>query len=253
MQYQNVEITLELRGIDELYQVYEPSLGKHVSPTYYRELHPNEDVSISRFLRFNGSGPSTIDLDGYLECNFVFLDEPERRAIAGKNSDFLVERVYRIEKGGIAAQNTIDLQVANPIKEIIWITRRSDATRFNEHANFTAKHPENQDYPLLASAKMIWNGLDRIEEKPAAYYSMIQPFQHHTSSPREGIYAMSFSIYPEKLQPSGSFNASMIQRIQLYVTTVPYSDIREIEVVVYCLYYNIFRVMGGSGGMVFQS
>lgn len=159
-----------------------------------------------------------------------------------------------MEKGGILSQNTIDLVISNPVKEVIWITRRSDASQYNEWGNFTAAYPENPNFPILASAKMLWNGMERMEEKPAAYFQLLQPFQHHTSSPREGIYTYSFAIYPEKIQPSGSFNASMISKIQLYVTTENYDPTpAEYEIVIYTVYYNIFRVMSGSGGMVFQS
>lgn len=255
LQYQNVEVTIELRSLEELYQVYDEPTGLHMSPAEFRSKPWNvgKNVSIQRFLAFDGNGPVTVDLNAHLECNFYFLDEAERRAIAATNADFLVERVYRTEKGGIFSQNTIDLVIANPVKEVVWLMRRADAIKYNEHANFTASYPENPNFPIMASAKMLWNGMERMEEKPAAYYQLLQPYQHHTSSPREGIYAYSFAIYPEKVQPSGTFNASMIQKIQLYVTTERYDDAEEFEAVIYTVYYNIFRVMGGSGGMVFQS
>jgi hypothetical protein len=161
--------------------------------------------------------------------------------------------VYRTEQEGILTQKTVDLVIANPIKEVVWFLRRTDAYRYNDWYNFTAIHPENTNYPIMSSAKMLWNGLERIEEKPAAYYQLVQPYQHHTSAPRDGIYCCSFALYPEKVQPSGSFNASMIQKIQLYLTTETYPEPHEYQVVVYTVYYNIFRVMSGQGGMVFQS
>jgi hypothetical protein len=257
LQYQNVEVILEIRSIEEMYQVYDKASGLYMSPSEFRAQPHNrgKDVSIQRFLSFDGdSGATSIDLNANLECNFYFLDETERRTIAASNADFLVERVYRTEKGGVYNQNTIDLVIANPVKEVVWLMRRSDAIKYNEWGNFTAVYPENPNFPIMASAKMLWNGMERMEEKPAAYFQLLQPFQHHTSSPREGIYAYSFAIYPEKVQPSGSFNASMISKIQLFVTTEKYPNIPdEYEIVVYTVYYNIFRVMGGSGGMVFQS
>lgn len=256
LQYQNIEVSIEFRGIEELYQVYDERLGMYMSPSEFRGIPYNHgiNVSIGRFLSFDGVNTATrIDLDAYLECNFIFLDEPERRVIASANTDLLVERVYRTEKEGIYAQNTLDLVIANPVKEIIWLMRRTDVHRYNDWANFTAKHPENMYFPILASARMLWNGLERFEEKPAAYFQLLQPYQHHTSAPREGIYNYSFAVYPEKVQPSGSFNASMIQKIQLYLTTEQYPDVDDYQAVVYTVYYNIFRIMSGQGGMVFQS
>ena len=124
-------------------------------------------------------------------------------------------------------------------------------SRFNTWSNFTASHPENSAYPILKTAKIIWNGLERIEEKPGAYFNQVQAFQYHTGSPREGIYPFSFSLMPEKSIPSGFFNASMVNKIQLHVTMNDITE--EYEVVVYSLYWNVFRVMGGQGGMVFAN
>lgn len=253
LQYQTVEITIEFKGVEQLYQVYDEATDQYVSPTTYRLRHSeqNPNVSISRFTSFDGNGPSTIDLDAYLECNFIFLDEPERRTIASKPMDFMIERVYRSIHDGVRGQGTLDLVFANAVKEIVWCTRRADVREYNTWANYTAINPENTNYPILSSAKLLWNGLDRFEEKPSTYFNLIQPWQHHTSSPREGIYAYSFALFPEKHQPSGTFNASMINKVQMYVTTT--NPTEEYEFHVYGLYYNIFRVMGGRGDMVFAN
>jgi len=99
---------------------------------------------------------------------------------------------------------------------------------------------------------MLWNGMERFEEKPRQYYNLVQPYQHHTRSPREGVQVYSFALTPEKHQPSGAFNASMIDRIQLYVTNEERENNGyEYEYIVYSVHYNIFRVMSGMGAMVF--
>lgn len=256
LQYQNIDITIELRSINELYQIYDERSGLYVSPQGYMSRYPGSDVSIRRFTAYRGSGTSSVDLNAYLECNYYFLDEAERRTIAASNIDLLVERVYRSERDGIKANNTMDLVIANPVKEMVWFMRRADVAQYNEWGNFTARYPENKHYPIMSTAKIMWNGLDRIEDKPASYYNRIQPWQHHTTSPRAGIYCYSYALHPEKVQPSGSFNATMIHKIQMYFTTEQYAgetvDIAdEYQVVVYTVYYNIFRVIGGSGAMVF--
>jgi hypothetical protein len=253
MQYQQVEITLELRGANELYQIYDEVTDLYYSPEGYRAIPGNSDapVLISNFTRFGGGGPNNIDLDGYLECNYIFLDEHERRMIATKQLDYLIERVYRSDFDGVRSIGTLDLTLSNPVKEIVFITRRGDVAKYNTWSNFTATNPENNAYPILKTAKFIWNGLDRLEEKPAYYFNQIQAFEYHTGSPREGIYPYAFSVLPEKTVPSGFFNASMVSKIQLYVTM---NDINEeYEVVVYSLYWNVFRIMGGQGSMVFAN
>lgn len=253
LQYQQVEISMEFRGANELYQIYDQVTDKYYSPDGYRNLpgNANVDVSLSRFTAYGGNGPNNLDLDGYLECNYVFLDEHERRLIAAKQLDYLVNRVFRADFDGVRSIHTMDLTLSNPVKELVFITRRGDANKYNTWSNFTAAIPENTSYPILKSAKIMWNGLDRIEEKPAYYFNQVQPWEYHTGSPREGIYVYSFALMPEKTYPTGFFNASMVSKIQLYVTMTDTTE--EYEVVVYSVYWNIFRIMGGQGSMVFAN
>lgn len=254
LQYQTVDITIEFKSVEQLYQLYDERADEYVSPSTYRERYSdvsNLDVSISQFTQYGGGGPSSIDLDAYLECNFIFLDESERKTVARTQMDFMIERVYRSHHDGVRGQGTLDLVFANPIKEVIWFTRRADVRKYNTWANFTATSSENVMFPIMSTAKMLWNGLDRFEAKPAAYFNLIQPYQYHTGSPREGVYAYSFSLFPEKLQPSGTFNASAVNKVQMYVTTT--DPALESEFTIYGVYYNIFRVMGGRGDMVFAN
>jgi len=196
---------------------------------------------------------NSVDIDAYLECNFIFLDESERRAMAMDSHDYLVERVFRTENGGILTNNTIDLTLQNPVKEVIFLLRRSDMNKYNDWSNFTNSLTRLNNNHILKTAKMLWNGMDRFEEKPPEYFNYIQPYQHHTRSPKDGVYVYSFALYPEKTQPSGSFNASMVNKIQLYVTANSPLGSYDYDISIYSFYYNIFRVMSGSGGMVFAN
>jgi hypothetical protein len=285
LQYQNIDVVIEVKNIEELYQVYDEQTAMYYSPMGYRELITernrilrtatlngtmvnskrvidntydddmfNADVSIQRFLvpinQSYENVSSSVDIDAYIECNYVFLDEAERKSVASQSHDFLVERVYRIDKEGIKGQGMIDLIIQNPIKEIIWVGRRSDAKLYNTWNYFINK----TNYPILNTAKLLWNGMERFEEKPEVFFNMIQPYKHHTRCPREGIYVYSFALYPEQTQPSGSFNASIINKVQMYITTnQPLTPSYDYEFIFYTPYYNVFRVMSGSGGMVFAN
>jgi len=288
LQYQNIDLVIEVRNIEELYTIYDIQTALYYSPLGYRQLIAsrqnvlstlntpnmgsvqminssrvvssqsvdNDDVSIQRFLVPIGQSyaniSSSVDIDAYLECNYVFLDEAERKSIASQSHDFLVERVYRIDKEGITTQGMIDLVIQHPVKEIIWVARRNDAKIYNSWNNFTNSLRNEQNSNILNTAKMLWNGMERFEEKPYVFFNMIQPYKYHTRCPRDGIYVYSFALYPEKTQPSGSFNASIINKIQMYVTTNPPTDPSySYEFIFYVPYYNVFRVMSGSGAMVF--
>lgn len=269
LQYQTLSVSLETRSVEELYQVWNSGTGMYVSASQYNALNSSTNgtkppINISTFTKYGGGGPTIIDLKSHLECNYVFLDTPERNAVASTSTDFLVERVYHDDtKSGVkAATDTVNLTLQNPIKEHVWILRRSDANLYNDWANLTASQPEDMSQPALSTAKILWNGMDRFEEKPHTYFNQLQPYHHHTSSPREGIYVYSYALNPEKVQPSGTFNASTITTIQLQLTANPFpnnatinksvSTNTEYNLVVYSLQYNVFRVMGGRGNMVFS-
>lgn len=245
LQSQIPSITIEFRGIEDLYQVYDVVTDEYVSPSELRARYqarglPVPPITIGDFTK----AAPVVDLNAYLECNFYYLDEAERRMIAARATDYIVDRVYRVEQSGITLQNTVDLTLSNPVKEIIWFLRRTDAFKKNAWYDFT-----NGGAEIMNTAKFIWNGVDRFDEKPSTYFHLIQPYQYHTRGPRDGIYAYSFGIYPEKAQPSGTFNASKINKIQIALTTTG----GEYTLILYSVYYNIFRVSAGVGGMVFTA
>lgn len=257
LQYQNLDITIEFRSLLELCQVYDHISEKYMSIATYNSKSYTTPITFGQFLYPTNAIPqnysSSVDLEAYLECNFIYLDTDERGQIAISTSDYLVERIYRIEQGGIYRQGTINLIIQNPIKELIWITRRSDTVFYNDWSNFTNRIPSDRTYSVMKSARLLWNGMERFEEKDKQYFNLVQPYMHHTRGPREGINVYSFSLTPEKNQPSGAFNASMIDRIQLYVTNEEKEENSEYdyEYVIYAIYYNIFKVSSGMGEMVF--
>jgi hypothetical protein len=260
LQYQNIDITIELRSLYELCQVYDDRLEKYVSIPTYNSQSYNTPVVFGQFLYPTDQQPAfsemdtSVDIDAYLDCIFIYLDTDERVQLAKNNTDYLVERVYRVEQSGLGRVGTIDLKLQNPIKELIWITRRSDFITTNDWSNFTNRLPADTSYPIMKTARLLWNGMERFEEKDRAFFNLAQPYLHHTRGPRDGVYVYSFSLNPEEAQPSGAFNASMIDRIQLVVTNEEFETgvpTYDYEYIVFATYINIFRVMSGMGSMVF--
>ena len=266
LQYQNLYVTVELRAADELYQLFDNTLSRYVSPTSYNRTFPSRDVSMSRFMTEPESAVKVVDtvfLDAWLEVNYIFLDNDERKHIASQaQTDYLIETLQRIDSTSLVEKNTIDLVLNNPVKELVWITRRSDVYLYNDWCNYSNAYPRDDAYSIMKTATIMFNGYARVEEKEAAYYNLLQPFMHHTCSPREGIYCYSFALHPEKpVQPSGSVNLSMINSTQLYLTANPFNvgesviahDKRYYEVTVYAVGYNIFRIVAGTGNLAFTT
>jgi hypothetical protein len=114
-------------------------------------------------------------------------------------------------------------------------------------------------------AKLQLNGHDRFEEREGKYFNVVQPYQHHTSSPGIGVNVYSFAIRPEDIQPSGSCNFSRIDNAILNLTLTPstfqtyYGDDASstpqtsATVRVYAVNYNVLRIMAGMGGLAYSN
>lgn len=59
------------------------------------------------------------------------------------------------------------------------------------------------------------NGHDRFDRREGAYFNYVQPDQHFTNTPADGINVYSFALQPEQHQPSGTANLSRIDNTQL--------------------------------------
>lgn len=262
LQFNQVSIKLEIESSESLYQVYSDKLNRYVSPAYYNELH-NENINISTFTK-------TLEIEPYIEANYVFLAEEERNTLFLKTKiSYVVEQltinsVQRVLSTSSASEN-INVIVNNPTKELIWTVKRDDCLKYNEHHNYSPDIPESSNR-IVEKAIILFNSNNRIEEKPGDYFNMIQPYQHHSRVPKKGIYCYSFALYPEKEILTGYYNAalvktnltmnlkdtynnSIINKELIKVGMQPYSFNYLINV--YGLTYNIFEIVGSQAGMKF--
>ena len=107
----------------------------------------------------------------------------------------------------------------------------------------------------VVTAKLQLNGQDRFSEREGTYFSLVQPFQHHTRNPDEGINVYSFALRPEEHQPSGSCNFSRIDNatLQLVLSNATVQGTSTAKVRVYATNYNVLRVMSGMGGLAYSN
>jgi hypothetical protein len=110
------------------------------------------------------------------------------------------------------------------------------------------------------------NGHDRFDRREGSYFNYVQPYEHHTHTPADGINVYSFAISPENHQPSGTANLSRIDTTRL---NIEYSDPtrtiagstapslsafnNESQLFVYDFNYNVLRIMSGMGGLAYSN
>jgi len=214
----NIYIEIILEDIENLYQVYSSDLNLYVSPGFYNELNPNNTISFDTFVLNK-------EINAYLEVNYTYLDENELQEFQiTPQIDIIIEKIitsteYAVTPG-VDLVNKITLMRANThVKEIIWTLKRDDYYRFNNHTNYTNSIIENDNKPIMNKAKIMFNNtIERVFENDGNFFNIIQPFKHHTSVPKQGIYCYSYALFPEKYQLSGSIDCGNIETT-LYIFT----------------------------------
>ena len=105
---------------------------------------------------------------------------------------------------------------------------------------------------LVKEEGILFNGYDRVSMRNYLYYNHVQPYQHFEVSPDEGINTYSFSIEPDKFQPSGSCNSSYVGLTEIRMSLNHIVNDKNTAVFKgYSLAHNVFRIIDGLGGLVF--
>lgn len=177
----------------------------------------------------NSYNDLTYTMQVSLEASFVFLEDDERKLFANMPHEYLIEQVSIREDSGFHGNlSQLEMSLYNPAKEMIWVLKRDDAEDRNIWFNYTNILTPSiynmTSSSIVERAKIQFNGIDRFDYKDSTYLSYLQPYLHHTNS-QPGINLFSFSLEPEKFQPSGAVNMSMINKVTLdFQTTVPPID-----------------------------
>ena len=129
----------------------------------------------------------------------------------------------------------------------------------NPHGVFVQDHFNYGRYlncsgnPVL-SAKLQLNGHDRFQERDGSYFNYVQPWQHFSNTPADGINVYSFALKPEDHQPSGTCNFSRIDNATLNVTVVDKEELdADSNINIYTVNYNVLRVMSGMAGTAYSN
>ena len=185
------------------------------------------------------TGASATGSDMRLLVDYVYLDSEERKRFAQASHEYLIEQVQDSGAEAVTASSTkIRLNFNHPCKFIAWGGADANA--------------------VTTEAKLTLNGHDRMRQRNADYFRLVQPYQHHTGGHLQSgtdasaagfIYCYSFALKPEEHQPSGTCNFSRIDNAILAVTGASATSYAR----VYAINYNVLRVMSGMGGLAYSN
>ena len=140
------------------------------------------------------------------------------------------------------------------------LTAHARTLRLHNNYGLYADGSEN---PVL-SAKLQLNGHDRFSSQDGHYFNYVQPGQHFSNTPADGVNVYSFALNPEEHQPSGTCNMSRIDNATLSLTLGErnvstagnFADnylVDDSVCSIYTVNYNVLRIMSGMGGLAYSN
>jgi hypothetical protein len=135
----------------------------------------------------------------------------------------------------------------------------TDADLINTAGNVTSTDVYNLgnavvcDADIFNTCSLEVNGSHRWPSATKAkYFRTVQPYQHHSSIPRNYIYMYAFGLHPESASPSGALN---ITRLSSLTLSLSFNQARTsitlggLTVFAWVRAYNVLRYRKGSAGL----
>jgi hypothetical protein len=207
-----------------------------------------------------------------LIVEYVYLDREEARWFTNRPQVYLIEQVQQdLNNENCGGSDIIrkELPFNGLMKELIFLTRYRVRSRENLWFFYSNQEPGvagggefmSGEHTLaegvrhgdiIKSAKIQYDSYDIVDNYPARFYRVLQPYQHHTVTPDDYIYCYSWAINPEQWNPSGHINTFRSSNMTLVLRksdeAIEYPTILHS----YALMYNIMKINGGVCGLEFQ-
>jgi hypothetical protein len=232
LQYHTIVLKITLRDLDSCYR------NNTISTKLSGSLYQIQEFSIW--------------------ADYILLDMEERRKFAQTSHEYLIDQLQFAGDEFIPRTgNSIAKQLVfnHPVKELYWVHVRNDFEQTNIlTGNQQLDYSLSTDVETFGTGVLQLNGVERFERRNANYFRLVQNYQFHTHYTNKNIYTYSFGIYPEKPHPSGTCNMSKFANITMYLDYFKINHSQNDMILkVFCLNYNILRVVSGMAGLAFSN
>ena len=226
LQYNELNISITLRPIQELFQVRDvfdvPNRFPYVQPDFnldqfqmYRYLQAPPSVDISRENYVNKT--PTWNADIHLLSTYGFLSEEERVKFAMEDQVYLVKDVFEYNFENMVGSKKVKLTSTGMVANWMWYFQRNDVNMRNEWSNYTNWPYRKMPSDIVTAPATIPSGdFNYLVENTA--YKLSGPFIH----PNRTILGINTGFFI-----TGEFNASNIRDIMVSMGIVLNGDYRE--------------------------
>jgi len=166
LQYNQIEITVTMRPIQELYQVRDVFDGVYNYPYVKPDLNENR-FQIYRFLQTPpsvfldaenyGNKVNTWNADIHLISTYCFLSKKEQQKFAMEDQVYLIKEVQEHNFENVTGTRKLKIPSNGLVSSWMWFMRRNDVHLRNEWSNYT-------NWPYITQPGDIELGARNIEE-----------------------------------------------------------------------------------------
>lgn len=146
LQYNELEITVTLRPIQELFQIRDVFDISNNSP-YVQPNFNRQEMQMYHFLQSppsfflsNAVYPNLTNVwnaDIHMLCTYCFLSKTERELFAAKDQVYLVKDVFNYNFDNVTGSNRVQLTSNGMVSSWMWYFQRNDAASRNEWSNYS--------------------------------------------------------------------------------------------------------------------
>lgn len=212
--------------------------------------------------------------NGQVWANYAIVSNDERKRMACKPRDILIEQVQTAPRSTFSGKTTdnFDIRFSHAVKLLLFGVRNT--TNNNEWSNYTTASPvangEVIDFtpsgavdPILQTS-LIYENTNRLHQMGSDYFSLVQPFYGAPVIPGEtGYHMYSYSLDFFCLDPMGSTNFGKLTNVSMRMypsagatTAVDGSGGQDsgndypqtFQAVIVAVNNNIIRISGGALG-----
>ena len=197
-----------------------------------------------------------------LLADFIYLDNDERERFCTGNLFYLIEQPREFKFTSLVEPSIeVKLPLSNPCKEIFFYIKKKSDINANSYSTYHYSKTYNNETINLSpfkAANIKFNGLDRIIKRDYKYFNYVQPYEYHRGSLPLGIGLYSFSLFPDKYQPSGFCNFSKIKVATLsldtdedFFSSLTSSD--EMNLFIFTKSYNFLLIENGMAHILYSN
>ena len=166
---------------------------------------------------------------------------------------------------------TIKLNIDNPCKFIIWILQQKYLYQAKDYYNYTTTYRHKRDYDIIGenidvgdplynfddslvkNETLLFNQKERVSYRDSKYFRLNQMYEKCVNTPPSGVNGYFFSLDPNSIQHSGTYNMSKVEKIEIKLNTNSILSTSNIGLLrSYSENYNILRISNGLAAIMFD-